>query len=176
MTSVGFNKDGKWIFTASEDSTVKIWDVMGASSSQQEFKFSAAVTSAVLHPNQAEIVCGLQNGSLRVIDLVSNKVTRILGPDPESSLRSVAVSANGRFLACCNSSGTLYVWELPQTSCKELVSVVKVHAHESCILPFYCVLPMFLHPSFATIHFFDFFSHRYEQMCSGVLSAPTRLC
>jgi target of rapamycin complex subunit LST8 len=135
VTSVGFQKDGKWIFTSSEDGTVKVWDVTGAAVYQQEYKFNSGVTSAQLHPNQAEIICGFQDGTLRVIDLVANKVTRIIGPDPESSIRAVSVAANGKLIACCNASGTIYVWDLPQRNCQEMTQVAKIQAHDSCTPP-----------------------------------------
>jgi hypothetical protein len=43
---------------------------------QREYKQRSAITSAALHPNQAEIICGCQDGSVRIIDLVAGKVSK----------------------------------------------------------------------------------------------------
>ncbi len=51
VTSVGFERDGRWMYSGSEDGTVKIWDLR-ASGYQREFESRGAVNSVVLHPNQ----------------------------------------------------------------------------------------------------------------------------
>lgn len=66
VVALGFHRDGKWMFTGSEDGTIKIWDIRSQSQSflmvgrvsgaQREYKCKAAVNSAILHPNQVPIV------------------------------------------------------------------------------------------------------------------------
>jgi G protein beta subunit-like protein len=46
-----------------------------ASGCQRDYDCGAAVNSVALHPNQAELICGLQNGNIRVWDLAENKCT-----------------------------------------------------------------------------------------------------
>lgn len=52
VTAVGFERDGRWMFSGSEDGTVKLWDIR-APGPQREYESRGAVTSVVLHPNQA---------------------------------------------------------------------------------------------------------------------------
>jgi G protein beta subunit-like protein len=54
VTAVGFERDGRWMFSGSEDGTVKLWDVR-APGPQREYESRGAVTSVVLHPNQARV-------------------------------------------------------------------------------------------------------------------------
>jgi WD40 repeat protein len=52
VTAVGFERDGRWMYSGSEDGTVKIWDLR-APGFQREYESRGAVNSVVLHPNQA---------------------------------------------------------------------------------------------------------------------------
>ena len=56
VTAVGFERDGRWMYSGSEDGTVKIWDLR-ASGFQREYESRGAVNSVVLHPNQARATC-----------------------------------------------------------------------------------------------------------------------
>eukprot|EP01027_Heterolobosea_sp_BB2_P002333 GEZU01003492.1.p1 GENE.GEZU01003492.1~~GEZU01003492.1.p1 ORF type:complete len:159 (-),score=9.37 GEZU01003492.1:62-538(-) len=71
ITTLGWQRDGKWIYTGSEDNTIRIWD-MRTLTCQRTYKCDAAVNSLSLHPNQGEIFSADQNGVIRVWDLTAN--------------------------------------------------------------------------------------------------------
>lgn len=54
VTAVGFQRDGAWMYTSSEDGTVKVWDVR-APGCQREYESRAAVNTVALHPNQVRV-------------------------------------------------------------------------------------------------------------------------
>lgn len=58
VTAIGFQKDSKWMFSGSEDGTVKIWDLR-APGCQREYASRGAVNTVVLHPNQGELISGI---------------------------------------------------------------------------------------------------------------------
>ena len=80
VTSIGFQKDGififififpcpihfnkklrerpgKWLYSGSEDGTIKIWDLYTLSC-KRTFDCSAAVNTVLLSPNQSELISG----------------------------------------------------------------------------------------------------------------------
>lgn len=122
------------MYTSSEDQTVKLWD-LSASGCARDFKYSSSVTCATLHPNQAEIVVGLQDGTIRVIDLTAGKVSCILSmSDDESAIRSVACSADGKLLVGVNNEGVCTAYEMPQRDSSVIEKRKTWKAHNTYIL------------------------------------------
>lgn len=109
VTAVGFQKDATWLFSGSEDGTVKLWDVR-APGCQREYASRAPVNAAVLHPNQGELISGDAAGNVRVWDLAAGACATELVPEVGTPVRSLAVAADGSLVVAANSAGTAYVW------------------------------------------------------------------
>ncbi len=54
MTAVGFQKDCNWIYTGSEDGSVKICDLR-ANGYQRSYFSKEAINTVVIHPNEVFI-------------------------------------------------------------------------------------------------------------------------
>eukprot|EP01084_Bolivina_argentea_P125774 222791_1 len=67
VTDVGFQKEGKWMFTGSEDGSIKIWDLR-APGCQRNYICKSPVHALALHPNQAELISGDQSGRMMVCE------------------------------------------------------------------------------------------------------------
>lgn len=74
VISIGFPLSCLWMFSASTDGTLKIWDFPGLKC-QKEFSNKSAINKAILHPNQAEIIIGDESGYVKVIDLLKGIFT-----------------------------------------------------------------------------------------------------
>ena len=111
ITAVGFQRDGKWLYTGSEDGTIKIWDVR-APGCQREYESGSAINSVALHPNQAELISGDRDGNIRVWDLSQNACSAELVPDGNKAIRCVSVSHDATLLAAANDHGSVFVWRL----------------------------------------------------------------
>jgi len=133
VTSVGFQKDGKWMFTGSEDHTIKIWDIR-APGCQRNFECPGPVNTVALHPNQVELVSGDQNGNIRVWDLTANACSRELVPDGETAIRSITIAGDGSKVVAANNSGKCFVWKLATQDTSRFDPLQKIEAHKTYIL------------------------------------------
>jgi G protein beta subunit-like protein len=109
VTSVGFQRDGRWMYSCSEDGSVRIWDPR-ASGSQRDYDARAAVNSVALHPNQGELIAGDHSGTVRVWDLAANKCSAELSPEGDAPISSVSVAPDASVAVAANFNGNVYAW------------------------------------------------------------------
>jgi len=111
VTSIGFQRDRKWLFSGSEDGSVKIWDLR-VSSCQRDYQSKSSVNCCVLHPNQGELIAADEDGAIRVWDLTQNTCSFELVPDGKVPMRSLTIAADASLLVAANNKGNIYVWRL----------------------------------------------------------------
>ncbi|CAG0878531.1 unnamed protein product [Darwinula stevensoni] len=110
ITAVGFQENGRWMFTGGEDHTARIWDLRSRSfECQRIFQLTAPVNCAFLHPNQAALIVGDQSGVIHIWDLKTNHYEQLV-PEPDASVQSVCVSPRGDLMAAVNNKGIAYIW------------------------------------------------------------------
>lgn len=131
VMAVGFEADGRWLWTADEYGIIKVWDVRAARP-QRNLDNKAAINGAVLHPNQGDILSVDQAGSLRIWDLTASACSAELIPEEAVPLRSVSVSADGEQVAVANGPGRTFVWKTGLGPA-DFVPVAKVQAHQAPI-------------------------------------------
>jgi len=131
VTAVGFQKDGKWMYTSSEDGSVKIWDLR-APGCQRDYAGKSAVNFVALHPNQAELVTCDQGGLVRILDLTANTCTKELQLEGDTAVQSVSVGNNGTLLVAANSNGNVVVWKYINST--QFENIARISAHKSYIL------------------------------------------
>jgi G protein beta subunit-like protein len=115
VTTLGFNKDGQWMYSGSEDCNARIWDLRTPTPQcQKAFEtHSSPVTCATLHPSQTELIVSDQSGTIHVWDLRNDRTEQLI-PDQNSPVpvQHVCIDSKGNFLAAVNNKGDCYVWSL----------------------------------------------------------------
>lgn len=90
VTSVGFQKDLKWLYSGSEDGTVRIWDPR-SNNSTRTYDCGAPVNTVALSPTQAELITGDQNGFMKIWDLDADTCREEYLPTPDVPIRSISI-------------------------------------------------------------------------------------
>lgn len=101
VTSVGFHRDTRWIYSAGEDGSIKIWDLRTSQQCQRDLHLNTRIgfNSASLHPNQGEIVTGDAGGGVLLWDISKRSVISTLLPPGPTPIKSVAVSPSGTHIS-----------------------------------------------------------------------------
>jgi len=111
---IGFQKEKKWLYSCSEDGSAKIWDLRQSTQPTRTCQNlnKTAINTAILHPNQAEIITGDENGIIRIWDLTSNTCSQEIIPESNIPIRSISISQNAQILTAVNNNGNCYLWKL----------------------------------------------------------------
>lgn len=134
VTSVGFQRDLKWVYSSSEDGTIKIWDSRHNIASKT-FDCGAGINSVALSPNQNILISGDQNGFVRVWDLEasdsSSKEEHL--PLPDVPVRSISIASDASIVAVGSHKGGVFVYTFTESK-GGLQLTLSFQAHESYLL------------------------------------------
>jgi G protein beta subunit-like protein len=133
VTAVGIDKAARFLFSGSEDGSIKIWDPRVGSEAVRDYDSRGAVNSVVLHPNQGELISGDHSGTLRVWDLTANKCAHELVPEGDTPISSVCIAADASLLAASNFNGNCFFWSPLSGEDRDYVPVKKLRAHKAYI-------------------------------------------
>ncbi|KAF4733647.1 Target of rapamycin complex subunit lst8, partial [Perkinsus olseni] len=129
VTSVSFEEDAKWFVTSSEDGTAKVWDRRAPVDDEKSFQLcfknqqpdgsGGAIHCSVLHPNQAEVLCGDASGQVAVWDLTANRAWTEVPDSGGSPIKSIAVaptyadpSSDDVTVVAANHKGFCFSWRV----------------------------------------------------------------
>ena len=125
VTSMGFPKAQNWLFTGSEDCTLKIWS-RAAQKAEITFETKGSINAVALHPNQTELFVCDENGYVSLFDLEGGCL-RWESKLKEEGLRSLQISGDGQFFAVADNTGEVSIWSLSHGADPTRVASVQAH-------------------------------------------------
>lgn len=99
-------------FSASEDKTIKRWDLTSLTCQQTLLGHTGPIWQLLLHPEEKRLLSRSEDLTIRVWDTETGQEVSVLKGHTDR-ITSMALHPNGRWLASTSADGTLRVWETP---------------------------------------------------------------
>ncbi len=123
VNSVVFVGDTSKLVSASNDTTVRLWDIITGKLLHTYTGHSKYVSSVVVSPDKRNILSGSWDGTIKLWDIESGKNLITIAAHEEPVI-GVAISPDGKDAVSCCSDGTAKIWNL---NSGEMRCVLKGH-------------------------------------------------
>ena len=112
VQSVAVSPSGKAIASASDDGTVKIWQLEGDNSIPiREIKDQGGWVRAVVFLSDLQIATAGQDKNIKIIDVASGKIARTLSGHT-NLINNLAIAPNSDLLASGSYDSTINIWQI----------------------------------------------------------------
>ena len=109
--SIAFGPDSRWLVSASQDSTLKLWDLRTGRELQAFTGHSGMVEKAAVTPDGKVLVSAANDGTVRLWDIDTGRELRNLRG--RSPVWSLALSPEGQTIAAGSYDGMIRLWSVP---------------------------------------------------------------
>ncbi len=112
IQSVALSPDGKTIASASDDGTVKLWELEGENSNPiREIKDQGGWVRAVVFLSDRQIITAGQDKNIKIIDIASGKVLKTLSGHT-NLIDNLAIAPASDLLASGSYDNTVNLWQI----------------------------------------------------------------
>src|SRR3989440_123451 len=123
--SVAFSHDSARLASASEDSTVKIWDASSGECLQTLEGHSAWVQSVAFSHDSARLASASGDGTVKIWDASSGECLQTL-EGHSNWVQSVAFSHDSARLASASDDATVKIWDASSGECLQTLGIGKI--------------------------------------------------
>ncbi|MBD2560947.1 ribosome assembly protein 4 [Nostoc linckia FACHB-391] len=109
--SVAYSPDGQHLASASDDKTIKIWDVSSGQLLKTLTGHSSVVFSVAYSPNGQHLASASWDNTIKIWDVSSGQLLKTL-TGHSSPPWSIAYSPNGQQLASASDDKTIKIWDV----------------------------------------------------------------
>jgi len=127
IRSLCFNAEGNRLFSASDDKTIRVWDLLSFKEVQRFTRHTSGVTAIALIPGEDVLVSGGRDQTLRVWDLRSGQQARSWSSGGAAVL-GLSMSADGRRVASANFDTVVRIWDVATGN-----SLGELHGHKQMV-------------------------------------------
>jgi WD40 repeat protein len=111
LSDIAVSADGTWILSASEDKTLKIWDIQTGQSHATLVGHTQSVRACAVSPDGVWVVSGSVDNTLKVWDVKSgNEQATLAGHNAD--VMACAVSPDGNWIVSGGADKTIKVWDV----------------------------------------------------------------
>jgi WD40 repeat protein/uncharacterized caspase-like protein len=119
VNSVAFSGDGRWFGSATNDSSIRLWQVATGRELPRLKGHLGYVTTIAFSPDSRMLASGSSSGEVKVWDVSTTKLTISL-PSHSKGINIVAFSPDGKFLATAGMEETIDIWDLTTRQFQQL--------------------------------------------------------
>ncbi|MCB0034524.1 MAG: hypothetical protein KDE51_10915 [Anaerolineales bacterium] len=109
--SLALSPDGQRLVSASNDCTVKIWDMVNGQLLYSLVGHNDAVNKVLITPDGQKVISAARDGLLGVWSITDGQVVHVLGGH-QGAIHDVAVSPDGQWIVSASEDTFLAIWEL----------------------------------------------------------------
>uniref|UniRef100_UPI0039C6CEC9 nSTAND1 domain-containing NTPase n=1 Tax=Anabaena sp. CCY 9402-a TaxID=3103867 RepID=UPI0039C6CEC9 len=111
VNSVAYSPDGKHLASASNDNTIKIWDISTGQSLKTLQGHNSSVNSVAYSPDGKHLASASNDNTIKIWDISTGQSLKTL-QGHNSSVNSVAYSPDGKHLASASNDNTIKIWDI----------------------------------------------------------------
>ncbi len=124
LRSVSFSSNNKFVVSAAEDNTIKIWDIVENREVYPYKEENDIVNCAVFSPDDKFIATASNNKNVTLWEAFGDKKISVFKGHTKKVL-SVSFSPDGKFLVSASADKTLKIWDIDK---KKLVKTLNGHS------------------------------------------------